>query len=154
MEEREKKLSDLGYAIEKAPKPGGLYTPVVIDGDTFYMSGAVPADSDGVKFTGKVPSAVSPEDATRAASLCAASLLRVFIRDVGPLSMIDRLIKVTGFVNSESDYTEPHFVVNGASQLFIDVLGDAGAHARSAIGTATLPLGVPVEVELIGKLRR
>ena len=154
MEDREKRLRDLGYTVANAPKPGGLYTPVVTDGDTFYTSGAVPADSDGVAFTGKVPSAVRPEEATRAAALCAASLLRVFIRDVGPLSMIDRLVKVTGFVNSEPDYLETHLVVNGASQLFIDVLGDAGAHSRSAIGTATLPLGVPVEVELIGKLRR
>jgi len=82
----------------------------------------------------------------------AANLLRVFARDVGGLDKIERLIKVTGFVNSDPDFTNQHVVMNGASQLFIDVLGDAGKHARSAVGTASLPVGAAVEVELILKL--
>ncbi len=92
------------------------------------------------------------DDAGKAASLCAANLLRVFIRDVGPLSRIERLVKVRGFVNSDAAFTEQHVVMNGASQLFLEVLGDAGHHARSTVGMANLPLGATVEVEIIGRL--
>ncbi len=149
MGDREQRLESAGYPIGDAPKPGGLYTPVVMDGKTAYLSGAVPARPDGLAYAGKVPSVVSADDAQKAAELCAANLLRVFARDVGGLERIDHLVKVTGFVNCDADYTEPHVVVNGASQLFIDVLGDAGHHARSAVGMASLPLGATVEVELI-----
>ena len=78
---------------------------------------------------------------------------RVFARDGGNLDTIDHLVKVTGFVNSDADFTEPHVVMNGASQLLIDVLGEAGHHARSAVGMATLPLGATVEVELILRIK-
>lgn len=149
---REEKLESLGFPLDRAPKAAGLYTPVVVDGDLFYMSGAVPIDGDHLAFRGKVPGVVGKDDATKAAALCAANLLRVFIRDVGPLSRIERLIKVTGFVASDPSFTEQHVVMNGASQLFLDVLGDAGHHARSAVGMANLPLGASVEVEIIGRL--
>ncbi len=149
MNEREKKLEDRGYAISDAPKPGGLYTPVVVADGVAYASGMVPSESGRVKYTGKVPSTVSVEDATKAAELCAANLLRVLARDLGSLDRIQRSLKATGFVNSDSDFTEQHVVMNGASQLLIDILGDAGHHARSAVGMANLPLGATVEVELI-----
>lgn len=152
MDEREKRLADRGYQLDQAPKAGGLYTPVVTDGNTFYMSGMVPFDAGSLAFAGKVPSAVNREDAGKAAALCAANLLRVFIRDIGPLSRIERLVKVTGFVNSDPNFSEQHVVMNGASQLFLDVLGEAGHHARSAVGMANLPLGATVEVEVIGRL--
>lgn len=151
---RQETLVRLGYPLEKTPAPGGIYTPVVVDGDYFYMSGAVPADGPTLAFRGKVSSEVSVDEAKKAAALCAANLLRVFIRDVGPLERIERLIKLTGFVNSDPSFSEQHVVMNGASQLFIDVLGDAGRHARSAVGMAGLPLGAAVEVEIIGKLVR
>jgi enamine deaminase RidA (YjgF/YER057c/UK114 family) len=92
---------------------------------------------------------VSLEEAQKAAELCAANLLRVFARDVGPLSRIKKILKLTGFVNSDPGFTEAHMVINGASRLFIDVLGDAGTHARSALGMASLPRGASVEVEII-----
>lgn len=150
---REEKLEALGYAVDAAPKAAGLYDPVVVVGNTFTMSGSVPVDGGQPKFVGKVPSGVSVDDAKRAAALCAANLLRVFIRDVGPLDRIDRIVKITGFVNSDPTFNEQHVVMNGASQLLLDVLGDAGHHARSAVGMAGLPLGVSVEVELTGVLR-
>jgi enamine deaminase RidA (YjgF/YER057c/UK114 family) len=152
MGEREKRLEAKGYALSDAPKPGGLYTPVVVDGKTAYVSGAVPVAGGALKYKGKVPSQVSADDAQKAAELCAANLLRVLSRDLGSLDRIDRVLKVTGFVNSEPDFTEQHVVVNGASQLFLDVLGESGHHARSAVGMAGLPLGAAVEVELIVKL--
>lgn len=152
MNDRENRLTDKGYPLADTPPAGGLYTPAVLDGKTFYLSGAVPVAGGQLKYKGKVPSAVTLEDATKAAALCAANLLRVFLRDVGPLELIEKLIKVTGFVNADPGFAEPHLVVNGASQLLLDVLGDAGHHARSAVGMASLPLDASVEIELIGRL--
>jgi enamine deaminase RidA (YjgF/YER057c/UK114 family) len=152
MKDRENRLADKGYTLADAPKAGGLYTPAVLDGKTFYLSGAVPVAEGKLKYKGKVPSAVPVEEAQTAAALCAANLLRVFIRDVGSLERIEKLLKVTGFVNADPGFAEPHVVVNGASQLLLDVLGEAGHHARSAVGMASLPLDACVEIELIGRL--
>jgi enamine deaminase RidA (YjgF/YER057c/UK114 family) len=152
MNDRENRLQDKGYPPADAPKAGGLYTPAVLDGKTFYLSGAVPVAGGELKYKGKVPSAVPVADAQKAAALCAANLLRVFLRDVGPLGRIEKLVKVTGFVNADPGFDEPHVVVNGASQLLLDVLGEAGHHARSAVGMASLPLDASVEIELIGRL--
>lgn len=149
MGSREETMESRGYAMAGAPKPGGLYRPVVIDDGVAYLSGMVPFGNGEVAYTGKVPSAVSVEDAQKAAEICAANLLRVFARDVGSLDMIRQVLKVSGFVNADPDLTDAHHVINGASQLIIDVLGDAGQHARSAVGVATLPLGASVEVEMI-----
>ena len=153
MNEREQRLIDRGYPIERVPPAAGLYTPVVVSDGMFYLSGSVPMDGTEQTCRGKVPSEVGVEEATKAAALCAANLLRVFIRDVGPLSQIVRLVKVTGFVNSDPTFAEQHLVINGASQLFLDVLGEAGHHARSAVGMAGLPTGAAVEVELIGRMK-
>lgn len=149
---REEKLESLGYNLSDTPKAAGLYTPLVIDDGVAYLSGMVPFEAGALKFEGKVPSKVSVDDATKAAELCAANLLRVCARDLGSLDRIKNLVKVTGFVASDPDFTEQHVVMNGASQLFLDVLGDAGNHARSAIGMANLPIGAAVEVELILRL--
>lgn len=152
MNEREDKLVALGYPLDRVPKPGAIYKPVVVDGTTVYVSGAVPFDGDTVVSTGKVPSQVSLEDAQKAAALCAANLLRVVRAELGSLDRIDCILKLCGFVNSDSDFTEQHLVINGASQLFIDVLGPvAGLGARSALGMAGLPLGSSVELDLVLK---
>lgn len=153
MATREKTLESRGYPLSQAPAPAGIYTPVVVHGGIAYLSGAVPATPAGMTAKGSVPSVVSVSEAQQAAELCAANLLRVFARDVGPLERIERIIKLTGFVNADPGFAEPHIVVNGASQLFIDVLGEAGHHARSAVGMATLPGGASVEIELIAAVR-
>lgn len=152
MNEREQKLQELGYPLDDTPKPAGLYTPLVVSGRTVTMSGMVPFENGALKYGGKVPSEVSVEMASEAAALCAANLLRVIRRDLGSLDRIGKLVRVGGFVNSDSDFTEQHVVMNGASQLFLDVLGDAGTHARSAVGMANLPIGAAVEVELTFEL--
>jgi enamine deaminase RidA (YjgF/YER057c/UK114 family) len=102
---------------------------------------------------GKVPTEVSLEEAKKAAALCAANILRLVRREVGSLDRIERVLKVVGFVNSDPTFEEQHLVINGASQLLVDVLGEAGWHARSAVGMAALPLGASVEVEAILKLK-
>jgi enamine deaminase RidA (YjgF/YER057c/UK114 family) len=152
MGKREEKLESLGYALSDTPKPAGIYIPLVIDNGMAYASGMVPFEAGALKYKGKVPSAVSMDDATKAAELCAANLLRVCARDLGSLDRIKQVIKLTGFVSSDPDFTEQHVVMNGASQLMIDVLGEAGRHARSAVGMANLPIGAAVEVEIIVRL--
>jgi enamine deaminase RidA (YjgF/YER057c/UK114 family) len=154
MSERDDKLRSLGYSPECNLKAGAIYKPVVIDGTTAYVAGCVPFD-DHQQLTsrGKVPTEVSLADAQKAASLCAVNILRLVRREVGSLERIERMLKVVGFVNSDPNFGEQHLVINGASQLFVDVLGEAGWHARSAIGMAALPLGASVEVEAIVKLK-
>lgn len=150
----DQKLAAMGYSLDRKFSPGAIYRPVVIDGTTAYVSGCVPLADDGSLLgKGKVRSQVNLELAQKAAALCAANVLRLVRQETGSLDRIERMLKVTGFVNSDPDFIEQHLVINGASQLFVDILGDAGWHARSAIGMAQLPLGACVEVEAIVKLK-
>lgn len=154
MGERERRLEEMGYALSKTLSPGAIYKPVVVDGTTIYVSGCVPFDGDkNLASKGKVPSQVSLEDARKGAALCAANVLRLVRQELGSLDRVERVLRVTGYVNSDPDFTDQHLVINGASQLFLDVFGDAGWHARSAVGMAQLPLGASVEVEAILKAR-
>jgi len=152
MSERERKLESLGYSLSKTLSAGAIYRPVVVDGTTVYVSGCVPFDGDkNLASKGKVPSQVSLEDAKKAAALCAANVLRLVRQELGSLDRVERVLRVTGYVNSDPDFTDQHLVINGASQLFVDVFGEQGWHARSAVGMAQLPLGSSVEVEAILK---
>jgi enamine deaminase RidA (YjgF/YER057c/UK114 family) len=101
---------------------------------------------------GKVPSQVSLTDATKAAALCAANVLRAVQQHLGSLDRVERVVRITGYVNSDPDFTDQHLVINGASQLVRDVFGEMGRHARTALGMAQLPLGSSTEVEMIFKL--
>lgn len=151
----DEKLESLGYSLAKALSRGAIYQPVVIDGTTAYVSGCVPFDGDkNLACQRKVPSQVSVEEARRAAALCAANVLRLIRQEVGSLERVERILKLTGFVNSDPNFQEQHLVINGASQLMLDVFGEAGWHARSALGMAALPLGASVEVEAIIKLKK
>ena len=151
----DQKLESLGYPLDRKPAPGAIYQPVVIDGTTIYVSGCVPMDGErNLASRGKVPSQVSMEDARKAAALCAANILRLVRHEIGSLEKIDRVLRVTGYVNSDPGFTEQHLVINGASQLFVDVFGPAGMHARTAVGMVQLPLGASVEVEAILRLKR
>ncbi len=149
MGQREEKLAALGYPIEQATPEGDLVSALSIDGSTIYASGQVPFEGDQLVSKGKVPSEISLEDATQAAALCAANVLRAVYRELGSLDQVDRVLRITGYVNSDTDFTEQHLVINGASQLVRDVFGEQGRHARTAFGTAQLPLGSSVEVEMI-----
>ena len=150
----DEKLESLGYSLAKTLTRGAIYRPVVIDGTTAYVSGCVPFDGDkNLVSKGKVISQVSLEEAQKAAALCAANVLRLIRQEVGTLTRVERILKVVGFVNSDPEFTEQHLVINGASQLLVDVFGEAGWHARSAVGMAALPLGASVEVEAVVKLK-
>lgn len=153
MSDREKKLEALGYPLNKRTPEGKLVDPLAIAGNILYASGQVPFDGDVLISTGKVPSQVSREDATRAAALCAANVLRSVASHIGSLDKIERVVRMTGYVNADPDFTDCHLVINGASNLVREVFGDAGRHARTALSMAQLPLGASVEVEMIFQLK-
>lgn len=143
----EAKLKELGLSLPDAPAPAANYVPYVISGNTLYVSGQISQGPEGL-ITGKLGDGMSVEDGAAAAARCALSLLaQVRAACGGDLSRLRRVVKLTGFVNSTADFTDQPKVVNGASDLMVDLLGDAGRHARSAVSAASLPLGVAVEVE-------
>ena len=152
MSDRERRLEELGYPLDRRTPAGTLIEPLAIVGDIVYASGQVPFDVDQLTSKGKVPSKVSVEDATRAAALCAANILRVVAAKLG-LDNVERVVRITGYVNSDPDFTDTHLVIHGATNLVKEVLGDAGRHARTALGLAQLPLGASVEVEMILQLK-
>src|SRR4051812_16880549 len=154
MTTRDEKLAALGYPLDRCTKSGTLIEPLAVVGDILYASGQVPFDIDQLTSKGKVPSQVSVEDATEAAALCAANVLRAVRAKIGSLDRIDRVVRVTGYVNGDPDFTDCHLVINGASNLLKEVFGDAGRHARTALAMAQLPLGASVEVEMILKIKQ
>ncbi len=154
MSEREEKLIALGYPIERTTPEGKLVDAVAIVGSHVYASGQMPFDGDALVSKGKVPSQVGADDAGRAAALCAANVLRAVRKHLGSLDAVERVARITGYVNSDPDFTDQHLVINHASQLVLDVFGPSGRHARTALGTAQLPLGASVEVEMILELKQ
>lgn len=149
----EQRLAELGVTLPDAPAPAANYVPwIVLDG-MVYVSGQVPM-RDGGFVTGKLGDGFSVEDGAAAARLCAISLLaQVKAAGGGDLDRLKRVVKLTGFVNSTADFGDQPKVVNGASDFLVEVLGDAGRHTRSAVSAASLPFGVPVEIEGIFQLR-
>ena len=118
-------------------------------GNQLWVSGQLPMDSDGIKFVGKCGEDRTIDEGYQAAKLCAINILAQIKSAVGELDRIDRIIKLVGFVNSTPEFTEQPKVINGASDLIAEVLGESGKHARSAVGVAVLPFNAPVEVEAV-----
>ncbi|MFW0874549.1 RidA family protein [Rhodococcoides corynebacterioides] len=146
------RLAELGLELPPVVPPVASYVPAVRSGDHVFTSGQLPMVDGALHATGKVGAEVDPEVATEAARLCALNALAAIDALVG-LESITRVVKVVGFVASAPGFTGQPGVINGASHLLGDVFGDAGVHARSAVGVAELPLGAPVEVELIVEVR-
>jgi enamine deaminase RidA (YjgF/YER057c/UK114 family) len=147
----ETRLKELGIALPTAPKPAAAYVPAVRVGELLFVSGVGPTVEGKPKFTGTVPKDLSIEQGQEAARICAMNLLAI-ARDSAGLERIVRVVKLTGFVNSAPGFAEQHQVVNGASEFMVQVLGDRGKHARSAIGVQGLPLDFAVEVEAVFQL--
>jgi enamine deaminase RidA (YjgF/YER057c/UK114 family) len=145
----EARLEELGIALPAPVAPVAAYLPCVRTGDLVYVSGQVPLVEGSPTATGRLGAGVALDDGVAAARQCAVNVLAALKAELGELSRVRRVVKVTGFVASEPDFTDQPKVVNGASELFGEVFGDAGRHARAAVGVAALPLGVPVEVEAI-----
>lgn len=141
-------LTELGYALPATTAPIGAYVPAVRTGNLVYTSGQLPVVDGVIERTGKVGRDVSVADASSAAEICTLNALAAIDALVG-LDAVVRIVKVVGFVASANDFAGQPDVVNGASNLLANVFGNAGAHARSAVGVAELPLNAPVEVELV-----
>lgn len=142
------RLDELGIRIPKVPAPLAVYVPAVRTGNLVYTSGQLPLVDGTLTHVGKVGAEVPPGDATAAARTCALNALAAVDALVG-IDAVTRVVKVVGFVASAPGFGGQPGVVNGASEFFGAVFGDAGAHARSAVGVSELPLNAPVEVELI-----
>jgi enamine deaminase RidA (YjgF/YER057c/UK114 family) len=147
------RLAELGIELPAVVAPLASYVPAVRTGQYVYTSGQLPMVDGQLPATGKVGAEVLPEDAAHYARLCALNALAAVDALVGIDSVV-RVVKVVGFVASTPDFTGQPAVVNGASQLLGEVFGEAGAHARSAVGVVALPLDAPVEVELIVEIRQ
>jgi enamine deaminase RidA (YjgF/YER057c/UK114 family) len=142
------RLGKLGLVLPEVAPPLAAYVPAVQSGNLVYVSGQLPMIDGKLAATGKVGADVPPEQAADLARQCALNALAAVEALVG-LGRVVKVVKVTGFVASANGFTGQPAVINGASQLFVDVFGEVGRHARSAIGVAELPLGTPVEVEVI-----
>lgn len=144
---RESRLSELGLTLPAAPAPAANYVPWVRTGNLVHVSGQISQNTDGL-ICGRLGEDMDVAAGAEAARACALSLLaQVRAACDGDLERLVRVVKLTGFVNSTPGFTDQPKVINGASDLLVDVLGDAGRHARSAVSAASLPLGVAVEIE-------
>jgi enamine deaminase RidA (YjgF/YER057c/UK114 family) len=143
------RLAALGLTLPPVAAPVAAYVPAVRTGNYVYTSGQLPMVDGKLKATGKVGDSVTPQEAASLARICALNALAAAAEAAGGLAAITRVVKVTGFVASAPDFTGQAQVINGASEFLIEVLGEAGRHARSAVGMAVLPLDSPVEVEMI-----
>ena len=146
------RLAELGLELPQVVPPVAAYVPAVRSGDLVFTSGQLPMVEGSLAAVGKVGALVTPEQAKDLARTCAINALAAIEALVG-LDSVVRIVKVVGFVASTPDFTGQPAVVNGASELLGDVFGDAGEHARSAVGVAALPLDAPVEVELVVEVR-
>jgi enamine deaminase RidA (YjgF/YER057c/UK114 family) len=145
----EDRLSELGLTVPDVAKPVASYVPANRTGSLIYTSGQLPMRSGELMATGKVGGSVSPEVAAECAQQCALNAIAAVKAEVGDLDQVVRVVKVVCFVSSEPSFTGQPQVANGASDLLGKAFGDAGVHARSAVGVPVLPLDAPVEVEII-----
>lgn len=149
----DRRLAELGLKLPQAPKPVASYVPAVRAGDLVFVSGQIPMADGKLIAAGPVPSAVTVEEARRAARQCALNALAVLAANVeGGLDRVRRIVRLGVFVASDPGFTEQPKVANGASDLLEQVFGEAGKHARAAVGSIALPQGATVEVEMIAQV--
>lgn len=143
------RLKALGIALPEAPRPVANFVTHVIEGDLLFLSGQGPTEPDGRQYTGKVGGDVTVREAYDHARLTAINLIAVMHQALGDLSRVKRIVKVLGMVNAELDFAEHPAVMNGCSDIFVDVFGERGIHARSAVGFGSLPGQITVEIEAV-----
>jgi enamine deaminase RidA (YjgF/YER057c/UK114 family) len=154
MSDIEARLHELKIELPAPPKPAANYVPGVVSGDWLFLSGQGPRAVDGTFQCGKVGSDVSLDEAYARARMVGLGLLATARQLLGSLDRVKRIVKVLGLVNAVPNFTQHPAVINGCSDLFVEVFGDAGRHARSAIGVASLPLNISVEIEAIFELTK
>ena len=144
----ESRLQALGINLPPAPKPVAKYVPFVKIGNLVFTSGILPLKDGQLAYSGKLGLDLTVDDGQDAARLAALNGLSVLKEALGDLDCVERIVKLTGYVASAKDFHQQPLVLDGASSLLVDVFGEAGRHARSAVGAAELPLGAPIEIEL------
>ncbi|MCF3650258.1 RidA family protein [Synoicihabitans lomoniglobus] len=148
----EENVKSLGLVLPPAASPVANYVPVVRTGDLVFLAGHIPRDDAGQVITGKVGETVTMAEAQDAARRTALALLATLRQELGSLDRVKRIVRVEGFVNCPTDFTAQSSVINGCSDLLIEVFGDQGRHARMAIGAGSLPLNTTVEIALIAEV--
>lgn len=149
----ESRLKEMGISLPAVPRPVAAYVPAVLAGQYVYTSGQIPFVSGELKYKGKVGGDLTESQGYDAARICAINCLSAIKELAGSLDRIERIIKVTGYVNSAPGFVNQPGVINGASELLGEVFGEAGRHARAAVGVNELPLGAACEVEMVVKLK-
>ncbi len=143
------RLENLGITLGEPPAPKGSYLPIVIHENICYLSGSLPYQDGELLYPGIVGKDVDAENAKLAAAQCVKNSLSVIHHSLGGLDKVKRVLKLVGFVASAADFSQQPSVINGASDLLVEVFGESGRHARSAVGVSSLPLGSSVEIEMI-----
>lgn len=149
----ETRLKELGLTVPRLAAPVANYAPSVVSGDWIYVSGQLPMVDGKLTYTGKLGRELRLEQGYEAAKICALNCLGALRQALGSLDRVERIVKISGFVNSDPEFTDQPKVINGASDLLGQVFRDRGVHARSAVGAASLPLDACCEVELIAKIK-
>lgn len=146
------RLADLGITLPPAKAPAFAYVPVVVEGGLAWVSGQLPWVGDALMATGKLGAGIDVDRGREVARCCLLNGLAVLEAEIGSLDRVRRIVKVTGFVASAEGFVQQPAVVDGASSLLREIFGEAGRHARSAVGVAELPRGVPVEIEFVAAI--
>ena len=145
----EERLKELGIILPIPPKPAGSYVPVVVSGNLVFVSGQIPIEDGKLKYQGKVENDQTIENAQCAARLCIVNGLSQIKTYFGTLDNIQKIVRISGFVNSNESFTEQPRVINTASDLLVDIFGEKGRHSRIAVGVSSLPLNATVEIDMI-----
>ena len=149
----EDKLRQMGLELPPPPTPVAAYVPALRTGNLVFVSGQIPREKGELKYRGHVGGSLSMEDGRAAARICALNALAAVKQEIGDLDRVQRIVKLTGYVASASGFTDQPKVVDGASVLLNELLGEKGRHARAAVGVNELPLGAAVELEMIVELK-
>ena len=144
----EEKIKSLGITLPNPPTPAGSYIPAIKTGNLLFISGQIPMENGKVLFTGKVTDK-NLETAQKSARMCAINLLAQMKRELGSLDKVKKIVRLSGFVNSDAEFYQHPKVINAASDLFFEIFGDKGKHSRIAVGVACLPLNSMTEIDAV-----
>ena len=142
-------MKELEISLPTPPKPAGSYIPIVTSGNLVFVSGQIPVESGQMKYQGKVPDVQSIQNAKNASKLCIINALSQLNAYFGTLENVEKIVRISGFVNSEESFSDHPKVINAASELLVDIFGEKGKHSRIAVGVSSLPLNATVEIDMI-----
>ena len=142
-------MKELEISLPTPPKPAGSYIPIVTSGNLVFVSGQIPMESGQMKYQGKVPDIQSIQNAKNASKLCIINALSQLNAYFGTLENVEKIVRISGFVNSEESFSDHPKVINAASELLVDIFGEKGKHSRIAVGVSSLPLNATVEIDMI-----